>query len=292
MVKHAFLITAYRDPEALLELLRSLEPLGTAYLHIDRRSRFSERDLHALSAHPTVRLLSRRYRVRWGGRAHLLAMLELARAAVRDGQAERFHLISGSDRTVVPNAVFRAFFEERPTAEFLLHFPLPTPYWKGGGLDRLTRYHPLDLLDLRSERQRRFRDLLLRFQARMGISRSITHLPPLHGGSSWWSLTSGCVQDVLRQIDARPEIIRSLWMTHVPEEVLFPTLVMNGPYAQLVVNDHLRYMDWNPRDGHNPAVLDMRDLDAIKRSGKLFARKLDHPTSTALIHALEDLRKA
>ena len=290
MVKHAFLITAYRDPEALLELLRSLDPLGAVYLHIDRRSRLSERDLHALATYPTVRLLSRRYRVRWGGRSHLLAMLELARAAVRDGQAERLHLISGSDRPVVPQAVFRAFFEERPTAEFLLHFPLPTPYWKGGGLDRLTRYHPLDLLDMRSEHQRRFRDLLLRAQARMGISRSVKHLPPLFGGSSWWSLTSGCVKDVLRQIDARPEIIRSLWMTHVPEEVLFPTLVMNGPYAPMVVNDHLRYMDWIPRDGHNPAVLDMRDLDAIKRSGKLFARKLDHPTSTALIHALEDLR--
>ena len=289
MVQHAFLITAYRDPAALLELLRSLDPSGPVYLHIDRRSSFSADELKALSEYPTVRYVSRQYRVRWGGRAHLLAMLDLARIAVSEGRAERLHLISGSDRPVVPHAEFRAFFEQRPTTEYLLHFPLPTPYWKGGGLDRLTRYHPLDLLDLRSDRQRRLRDLFLEVQSRLGISRSISHLPPLFGGSSWWSLTRNCVQEVLRVVDARPDLLRSLSMTHVPEEVLFPTLVMNSPFASFVVNDHLRYMDWTPRDGNNPAVLDMRDLDAIKRSGKLFARKLDHPASTALIRALDDL---
>lgn len=80
-------------------------------------------------------------------------------------------------------------------------------------------------------------------------------------------------------------------MTHVPEEVFFPTLVMASSFAGRVVNDNLRYMDWVPRNGNNPAVLDMSDAERIVRSGKLFARKLDRPVSSSLMEHLAALRK-
>jgi hypothetical protein len=291
MVKHAFLITAYKDPVALLELLRCLDQDGVVYLHIDKRSVLSDEALEALRHYPSVRLLSRRYRVHWGGSSHVKAILELSRAAVADGMADRIHLLSGSDRPILPTDAFRSYFEVHRSAEFLLHFPLPTPYWKGGGLDRLTLYHPLDLLDLRSHRQRAVRDLVLRLQLKLGVHRRLAPLPPLFGGSTWWSLTRDCVAHVLEQMDQQPGILRRLRMTHVPEEVLFPTLVMNSRFAPQVVNDNLRHIHWTPRDGQNPAVLDLRDLDAIRSSGKLFARKLEHPTSTSLMKALDELRR-
>lgn len=291
MVKHAFLITAYKDPAALLELLRCLDQNGVVYLHIDKRSALSNEALEALRQYPCVRLLSRKFKVRWGGLSHVKAILELCRAAVTDGKADRLHLLSGSDRPIVPTEAFRSFFEAHQSSEFLLHFPLPTPYWKGGGLDRLTLYHPLDVFDLRSPRQRALRDLFLRLQVKVGVHRSLEGLPPLFGGSTWWSLTRDCVAQLLDQLANSPGILHRLQMTHVPEEVLFPSLIMNSAYADRVINDHLRYIDWNPRDGHNPAVLDLRDLDAIRSSGKLFARKLEHPTSTTLMKTLDDLRR-
>lgn len=290
-MRHAFLITAYRDPEALLELLDGLPAGSSAYVHYDRRSVLAPDMAARLRNHGAVRYWTRRHRVRWGGRAHLLAMVELCRAAVKDAAAQRLHLISGSDRLVVPDATFLAHFERAPEAEYLVHFNLPTTYWRGGGLDRLTRYHPLDLLDLRSARQRSLRDLLLRLQDRMGIHRPLPKDLPLFGGSSWWSLTRSCVADALALSDAHPALLRRLRWTHVPEEIFFPTLVMAGASAARVVNDNLRYIDWVPRDGHNPAVLDERDLPAIMASGKLFARKLEHPTSSGLIHALNALRR-
>ncbi|MEZ4756828.1 MAG: beta-1,6-N-acetylglucosaminyltransferase [Flavobacteriales bacterium] len=290
-MRHAFLITAYRDPEALLELLDGLPAGSTAYVHYDRRSDLSSAMAARLQGHGAVRYWTRRHRVRWGGRAHLLAMLELSRAAVKDGAAERLHLISGSDRVVVPDTTFFAHFERAPDAEYLVHFALPTPYWRGGGLDRLTHYHPLDLLDLRSVRQRRLRDLFLRLQHRMGIHRPLPKDVPLFGGSSWWSLSRTCVAEVLALSDAHPALLRRLRWTHVPEEIFFPTLVMAGASAARAVNDNLRYIDWVPRDGRNPAVLDERDLTAIVASGKLFARKLERPTSSGLIQALNALRR-
>lgn len=291
-MQHAFLVTAYRAPEALLELLDGLPAGSNAYVHYDRRSVLEPGMAARLAEHPAVRLLSRRYRVRWGGRAHLLAMLELCRAAVAETSNERLHLISGSDRVIVPDDRFFVFFEGTPQAEYITHFPLPTPYWRNGGLDRLIRYHPMDLLDLRSPRQRKLRDLLLRAQQRLGIERSLPNGPRLMGGSSWWSLSRTCVAEVLDLSDRDPALLRRLRWTHVPEEFFFPTLVMASSCASLVVNDNLRYIDWTPRDGHNPAVLDERDLEAITSSGKLFARKLEHPTSTKLIQALKARRNA
>jgi hypothetical protein len=289
-MQHAFLVTAYRAPEALLELLDGLPAGSTAYVHYDRRSVLQPGMAARLERHPAVRLLSRRYRVRWGGHAHLLAMLELCRAAAADTDNDRLHLISGSDRVVVSDATFFGHFERDPEAEYIVHFTLPAPFWHGGGLDRLIHYHPLDLLDLRSARQRRLRDLLLRIQQRLGISRTLPHSPRLMGGSSWWSLTRASVAEALAWSDAHPHLLDRLRWTHVPEEIFFPTVFMAGSHAAHVVNDNLRYIDWVPRDGHNPAVLDERDRDAIIASGKLFARKLEHPTSTALLHELKALR--
>jgi hypothetical protein len=289
--KHGYLITAYKDLAALEELVDELGADAVIYVHLDRRSTFPAADLQHLRSRPEVRYLSRRYSVRWGSRSHLLAMIDLARKAVNDGLADRLHLISGSDRPVWSQERMKTFFDADPQAEYLLHFPLPTTFWKDGGLDRLSYYHPLDMLDLRRPKHRRLRDLLLVAQRKAGIRRSLKGLPPLFGGSSWWSLTTACVAEVLRHSDARPEFLRRLWMTHVPEEVFFPTLVMASPFAQHVVNDHLRYMDWTPRNGNNPAVLDMGDAERIERSGKLFARKLDHPVSTTLMAHLSDRRK-
>jgi hypothetical protein len=291
-MQHAFLVTAYRAPEALLELLDGLPAGSTAYVHYDRRSVLEPEMAARLEEHPAVRLLSRRYGVRWGGHAHLLAMLELCRAAAADRANDRLHLISGSDRLVVSDATFLDHFERKPEAEYIVHFPLPTPFWRGGGLDRLVHYHPMDLLDLRSERQRKLRDLFLRVQQRLGIQRTLPSSPRLMGGSGWWSLSRSCVAEVLAWSDARPYLLRRLRWTHVPEEFFFPTVVMAGNHASNVVNDNLRYIDWVPRNGQNPAVLDERDLEAIRASGKLFARKLEHPTSSALMQALEALRKA
>jgi hypothetical protein len=291
-MQHAFLITAYRDPEGLLALLDDLPRGCTAYIHYDRRADLDPTMAERISKHPAVRLLDRRHKVRWGGHAHLRAMLDLCRAAIGDSTLERLHLISASDRLVVSDATFFAHFERSPEAEYLEHFDLPCPYWYGGGLNRLVHYHPNDHLDMRSARHRRLRDNILRIQQLIRFQRPLPRGLALKGGSSWWSLTRTCVAEVLAWSDAHPAFYRRLRWTHVPEEIFFPTLVMASSRAAHVANDNLRYIDWVARDGHNPAVLDERDLQAIVTSGKLFARKLDHPTSTALLHELKALRKA
>ena len=99
-ITHGHLITAYKDLAALEELVDELGADAVIYVHLDRRSQFPATELQDLRSRPEVRYLSRRYRVRWGSRAHQMAMIDLARKAVDDGLADRLHLISGRDRPV------------------------------------------------------------------------------------------------------------------------------------------------------------------------------------------------
>jgi hypothetical protein len=283
---HAFLITAYRDPDALEELVEDLGPTAQVYIHWDRKAPLDAAREARLIALPGIRHFSRRYAVNWGSTRHLLAILHLAREAVKDPAVSHLHTLTGSDRPILSTAAFAAFFEKHPTAEFIGHHRMPSPHWSGGGLERLTLYHPLDQLNVRRLWPARVRNYLVKGQRLLGVRRSLKGLPPLHGGSTWWSLTSACVRSVLRRLDEQPALLQRFNMTHVPEEILFQTLVMDSEFAGNVVNDDLRYIDWTPRNGNEPAVLDSSDLEKITRSGKLFARKLEHPISTDLIAAL------
>lgn len=58
-----------------------------------------------------------------------------------------------------------------------------------------------------------------------------------------------------------------------PDESFFQTLVMNSPYKDKRV-DYLHYVDWS-EDKSSPKILTMKDIEKLKHSGKLMARKFD-----------------
>ena len=284
---HAFLITAYKDVPRLRQLVRALGPEAHVYIHFDRKSRVDKAELDGLLDEENVNALSRKYRVNWGSMAHLKAILHLARLAVDDGEAEHLHLISGSDHPLLGPAAFDAWMEAHRGREFLEHFALPTNHWRNGGLDRIMYYHPLDLINVRRGNNRDRVNRFVRLQGALGITRRMHGLPPLYGGSTWWSLSRACVAHVLQRLDQEPHLLRRFAHTHCAEEILIHTLVLASPFASNVVNDNLRYVDWHRRHGSTPAVLDREDLHTLLGSGKLFARKLERPISDELIEELE-----
>ena len=61
-----FLITAYREPSYLSDLINQITAHGDrVWLHIDRKSSFTEHDL-SLHAPQSVEVLQR-YSIKWGG---------------------------------------------------------------------------------------------------------------------------------------------------------------------------------------------------------------------------------
>ena len=75
-------------------------------------------------------------------------------------------------------------------------------------------------------------------------------------------------------MDDRPDVVALLSSTSTsPTSSSSRPILLNSQYADSVVNDNLRYIDWTR--GPRPAVLDAGDLPALRASPKLFARKFD-----------------
>ena len=190
---------------------------------------------------------------------------------------KRYH--PSDDLTLIDKA-YRVADEAHRGQNFMEIFPLPTPRWHGGWM-RLAWRHPLDRLDLRNEYELAVSSRYLRRQRATGKMRPLSDFS-MYGGSTWWDLTREAVDYVCVHADWNGWYDR-LADTYVPEEVYVQTLLMNSPLRDTLTDRLLRYIDWTPRRGHSPAVLDETDLTALLASDALFARKVDSRTSARLI---------
>lgn len=289
-MRHAILITAHRNFDHLLYLVRYFDADFDIYIHIDKKSRITPDEIYQLRHMEGVCGIYRKYSVNWGGYRFLKTILFLVKQVVRRGGVDYVHLISGSDIPIKKLSDFKAFFEQQPVHEYLENFSLPSSRWSGGGLNRLRYYQLNDFLNLRvsknMERQRAF----FRFQDKWHIRRSISSkLPRFYGGGNWWSLSWECLSYVAEYTRNQKRLLKRLKFTFASDEIYFQTVIMNSPYAGRVVDDHMRYIDWRYRNGNMPANLDLSDFEKIVGSPYLFARKIEYPVSMALAVYLKKL---
>ena len=71
-----------------------------------------------------------------------------------------------------------------------------------------------------------------------------------------------------------------------PDEFLIPTIVMNSPFRDSIINDNFYYIDWS-RGGSNPKTLTAEDFDKLMSSDKLMARKFDTQTDAKILDLLD-----
>ena len=127
-MKHAALITAYKDFDALCSLVNALSDFSFVYIHVDKKSkihRVRPDVLNVLREHRGVRLIQSRYSVSWGGINHLYACLGLARAALQEPGHQFFHWITGQDYPVRTPAEFEDFFALHRNNSFVDARPFP-----------------------------------------------------------------------------------------------------------------------------------------------------------------------
>jgi hypothetical protein len=74
------------------------------------------------------------------------------------------------------------------------------------------------------------------------------------------------------------------------DEMFFQTILLNSKNDSLlnsIVNDDLEHTKWNPGSSH-PAILTSSDIDAIKNSTALFARKFDPRTNANVLDMIDN----
>lgn len=275
----AYIISAYKYAAQLERLIRRLVDDGTSVLlHIDRKSSIHAEVAARLRDVQGLHFL-RRYPCVWGGFGHVAATLEGIRA-ICDGAVDCDYaiLLTGQDYPIKGNDLIRETLQQAAGRAFMEHFPLPTEYWKGGGLDRVLRRHV------------RWGGLHFVFPRRIDspfVRRFPMGLRPF-GGSSYWCLPRACVEYVNGFVRQHPRFVRFFRHVDVPDEIVFQTILLNSALRDRVVNDNLRHIDWRDPTSGSPAILGAADFEALAASPKLFARKFDATVDATILDMIDE----
>jgi len=283
MNKHAIILVAYKNLEQILEYIDLLDEDFYFYIHVDAKSNISEERIANLRQSKNVRLIEKTFKVNWGGKSFIDILLYLAKEAMKDPNIKYIHTSSEADLPLQSPKYIKDFFIKNDGKQFLDIFSLPDDRWPNGGLDRFNKYNFYDQFNAKTKIGFKMIMCLLKIQNIIGINRNITkNAPPLYGGSTWLSLSHSCMEYAVNYADENPKFMNSLKNTFAPEEIFFQTVLMQSPFKNDLVNDNLFYIDWEFRNGNSPANLDISDLDKLKISDKLFARKIQVPISDNL----------
>ncbi len=280
------MITAYTQLDFLLEQLSvyDTDKDFSVYVHWDKKTA-SREILKAIGVHDSVKKVCSIYRVTWGGRNLLAAMLLLAQSALKDMECEEasecfVHSISGTDIIIKSIPDLKAFFARHKNEGFMEFFELPTSNWDNGGMERLTLWHPLDRLDIHQEKQAGIYRRYLRMQRYKGVHRSLPN-KVLYGGSCWWSLPLRMAEYWLRHKNDEM-LYERMESVFAPEEIHPQTILLNSPYRKAVHNTSLHYICWDYGTRGTPAVLEDYDLPYMLQSSNIWARKIGIGTSDGI----------
>lgn len=270
-MKQVILITAYKNVSSLIDIVNFFDDSFNFYIHFDRKINV---DLSALSQYRNV-FVFRDYSVNWGGVNHLKAILTLVDTALKNPENSFFHLITAEDFPVKSIQYFKNLDQNK---NYLESFELPTSFWSdNGGMDRLDYYNFFDILNAKKKMQHRIIGKLLLIQKKIRLKRSYPEdflKLKLYGGSTYWSLNRNVLEHIV-QFDANKKILKRFDYTFCAEEIYIQTVLLNSPYIDSIVNDNLRFIDWQSGRNGYPAFLDETDFDSLISSNKLFARKMN-----------------
>ncbi|GAA4303609.1 beta-1,6-N-acetylglucosaminyltransferase [Nibribacter koreensis] len=290
-MKHAFLITVYKNPCQLLQLIDSLNSESSVFfIHVDRKSKsFMDDPCSAkLSGRDNVFFAKDRIDVKWGGFSHLQAIVALLKESRNYSNFDFYHSLTGQDFPIKPISYILDYFLKNGNSEFIEFRNLPTEKWPNGGIDRLEFMHFNDYFNPKKKMFKTLNSFLLKFQEKINYKRTfILGFPQLYGGSTWWSLSGVCVNYILNYLNNNKWYYNRFKFSHCAEEIFFQTIIANSPLKDRVVNDNLRYIDWVFRNGNSPANLDLSDFDNLMKSKKLFARKFEGKIGQELLDKLK-----
>lgn len=255
------------------ELLRTLvacldDERNDIYVHIDRKVKAMP-ELKVERAGLSV--LDERVDVRWGDLSVVEAEYALFEAAVGNGPYAYYHLLSGVDLPLKGQDDIHDFFDKNQGIEFIGY----TLTEINPEITRkVQRWHLFPRLFKSSNPAiKAARTGFLRAQEALGIKRNRS--VDFKKGSQWVSVTD----DMARLFVSRKEWVEKIFShTFCSDEMVFQTLCWNSPLKDNIYrtdNDGkgcARAIGW--RDG---CLYDweMKDLDELRRSDAMFARKFN-----------------
>jgi hypothetical protein len=287
--RHAFLILAHTQPDLLRVLVDLLDDPGAdLFVHVDARST-SLRGLNLQANHSLLTTVSTA--TAWGGYSLFQAELRLLECAVRTGQYEYLHLISGQDLPLCSVPEMRSRLAGR-SEQFIGRVPERDcdAEWK------LRYWHPFaDSPHYRTSVVRKAaRRSAVMVQRAVKVDRVTPRgLQPRHG-SQWFSITAPFAAWIL---DRRVWIDDAFGRSITSDELVLTTMwaTLNPPFELSSEEDqNLRWINWDAVSKEGPRVITQRELPQLRRAAEraLFARKFDLTADPEAVSAAVSLARS
>jgi hypothetical protein len=284
-MKHAFLITAYRD---FLSLESSIDQLlkideSVIFITVDRKQKEFIKKIQENSDFLHNSRVQWRFdlKINWGSYDHVQAYLDMCKQALNHN-ADYYHSMTGQCKVIVRPEEFCKFFAENKYS-YIEYFKLPRKGWDGkhGGLARMKYWQLYDLMDAKKYGKlfKRLNQYIVSIQKILGVSR-LKKNNDYFGGSGYWSLQTSAILKILEITN----LSKNKWRhTFCPEEFLYQTILKNSAVKESLINNSLRYVYWGEKHNETPGILDEVNLEEIRKSKFIFARKFDSSISKKLI---------
>lgn len=275
MERHAYLIMAHGNHTQLSKLVSALDDeRNDIYIHIDKKTRnINEKMITAINS--KVKFIEQ-INVNWGGYSIVKCELLLLEAAVKsDTDYVRYHLISGVDLPIKSQDYIHDFFEDNH-GEYIRFDPKPISLYE----DRVKYYYPFQ--NIIGRNNGRFvallyyvQNIFVKIQRLIQVDRSKTI--NIYKGVNWFSITDELARFVLAN---KKFVQKHFRYTLCADEMFLHTVVQNSPYKENVVNNSLRFIDW---ERGKPYTFTIEDYNMLIHSPDLFARKFDENRDSDII---------
>lgn len=143
-MRHAIMIMAHKDTVHVCRTASYFKEDCDVFVHFDKKSKITEEDAARLREIPWVKDVTSEYNVNWGGTSVLECELYMLEKAVKNSDADYFHLISGQDYPIRPLAQFLRYFDDNGGKEFMQYSHLPHRNWEDNTFRRLHKYYDMD----------------------------------------------------------------------------------------------------------------------------------------------------
>jgi len=282
-MRHAFIITAYKDFEFIKKTVEIYIQEVDCYIHIDKKVIIPVEFLEWVNKTERVYVFSK-YKINWGSYKHISAILYLMKEAVKRGEYSYFHVLSANSFINRPMREVISYFEESGRKNFLEVVDLEEDDKEGVLEPWYVYYHFLHIYDKRTDFGNNFDWYFCKVQKRLGIRRKTRYK---YKGLVYCHLTMEAVEYVVDYVKKKPRYLGNLKLCNIGEEFFFQNILMYSKFKDSIYPSHLFYTKWN--EGGVAQFLTEDDYEEIVKENYLFVRKFGEGSEQIFEHICKEI---
>lgn len=304
MIRIAYLMSAFADPQHLKRLIGALDADGCEFfVHIDRKV-----DIHPfekLCDADNVHFLENRVNVYWGTYSQVEFQMRMIRAALDSPERfDRLFILSGQDYPLWSNRRIAEYLEAVGEQELVSGICLDTDDVQEEKKRMYRLYRPqTDIRRLSPSMNDRLSKAIRKVCKLLGVRKKLKF--PVNGntwhlykGSDYLCLSRELAEYVYATWADNPSVRHYFKSSFAPSETCIQSIIFNNPIfrqrADLHTGDYqtLKALTFLHHIDYVPVIRIWKsdDFDELMQSGKMFARKFTTADSTPLLDQIDQRR--